>query len=91
MPLEFKCLVTFDDTNVKVRFVGTCEGITDFTAQLFAVAGVTPTSYIPHVFDLRSEPGSRHFDHRRRILPAPFLLSFGAILQLRTVFPRQIS
>jgi len=51
MPLEFKCLVTFDDTNVKVRFVGTCEGITDFTAQLFAVAGVTPTSYIPHVFD----------------------------------------
>eukprot|EP00667_Euglena_gracilis_P003009 EG_transcript_3017 len=51
MALLFKCLITFDDSNVKIRFVGSCVDLPDFFAQLFATAGVDDAQYIPHVWD----------------------------------------
>mmetsp|Transcript_131970 Transcript_131970/g.228714 ORF Transcript_131970/g.228714 Transcript_131970/m.228714 type:complete len:226 (-) Transcript_131970:28-705(-) len=51
LPLDFKYLVSFDDSNVKVRFVGSTNCLADFLAQLSMVCGITLNTYIPHVFD----------------------------------------
>ena len=51
MAINFKYLVTFDDNNVKIKFLGCASSLQQFMDQLFATAGVEHMAYVPHVFD----------------------------------------
>ena len=51
MPINFKYLVTFDDSNIKIKFLGCASSLQEFMDQLFTTAGVEHTAYVPHVFD----------------------------------------
>eukprot|EP00906_Rhabdomonas_costata_P031632 RCo044659 len=49
--IDFRYLVTFDNSNVKIRFVGCASSLEEFYALLSETVSFPVESYIVHIFD----------------------------------------